>query len=85
MSPLSDQRFAAYVGIDWADTIHDVCLQAADDHKRESSCVPHQVACIDEWAKGLHQRFDGMIAVALELSVSTISNFISPWYVPSMR
>ncbi|MGF6637827.1 hypothetical protein OKW38_000608 [Paraburkholderia sp. MM5496-R1] len=28
----------------------------------------HQVACIDEWANGLHQRFDGMIAVALELA-----------------
>ncbi|WP_429354212.1 IS110 family transposase [Paraburkholderia sp. 32] len=68
MSPLSDQQFAAYVGIDWADTKHDICLQAADDTRREFSCVPHQVACIDEWAKGLHQRFDGMIAVALELA-----------------
>jgi len=72
MSPISDQRFAAYVGIDWADTKHDVCLQAADDNKREFSCVPHQVACIDEWAKGLHQRFDGMIAVALELAKGPI-------------
>ncbi|MGF6786885.1 hypothetical protein OKW27_001198 [Paraburkholderia sp. 35.1] len=40
MSPLSDQQFAAYVGIDWADTKHDICLQAADDTRREFSCVP---------------------------------------------
>ena len=68
MSPLSDQQFAAYVGIDWADTKHDICLQAAGDTRREFSCVPHQVAHIDEWAKGLHQRFGGPIAVALELA-----------------
>ena len=28
MKPLATQRFTAYVGIDWADTKHDVCLQA---------------------------------------------------------
>ena len=67
MSPLLDQQFAAYDGIDWADTKHDVCLQAAGNTRREFSCIAHQVACIDEWAKGLHQRFDGPIAVALEL------------------
>jgi len=29
MSPLSDQPFTAYIGIDWADLKHDICLQAA--------------------------------------------------------
>jgi hypothetical protein len=29
MTPLSNQQFTAYVGIDWADTKHDICLQAA--------------------------------------------------------
>jgi hypothetical protein len=32
MTPGSDQRFTAFVGIDWADSKHDVCLQAADTH-----------------------------------------------------
>jgi Transposase len=68
MSPLSDQHFAAYVGIDWADTKHDICLQAAADTKREFSCIPHQATHIDQWAKSLHQRFGGPIAVALELA-----------------
>jgi transposase len=68
MAPLSDQQFTAYVGIDWADTKHDICLQAAGDIRREFDCIPHQVARIDEWAKSLQQRFGGPIAVALELA-----------------
>ena len=35
MSPLSDQPFTAYVGIDWADLKHDICLQAAGGTRRE--------------------------------------------------
>jgi transposase len=72
MAPLSNQRFTAYVGIDWADTKHDICLQAAGDIRREFDCIPHQVARIDEWAKTLHRRFGGPIAVALELAKGPI-------------
>src|ERR1700692_887361 len=72
MAPLSNQQFAAYVGIDWADTKHDICLQAAGDIRREFDCIPHQVARIDEWAKTLHRRFGGPIAVALELAKGPI-------------
>src|SRR5712675_1488539 len=72
MTPLSNQQFTAYVGIDWADTKHDICLQAAGDIRREFDCIPHQVARIDEWAKTLHRRFGGPIAVALELAKGPI-------------
>src|ERR1700694_1105517 len=72
MAPLSNQRFTAYVGIDWGDTKHDICLQAAVDIRREFDCIPHQVARIDEWAKSLQQRFGGPIAVALELAKGPI-------------
>jgi transposase len=72
MAPLSNQQFAAYVGIDWADTKHDICLQAAGDIRREFDCIPHQVARIDEWAKTLHRRFGGPIAVAVELAKGPI-------------
>jgi len=68
MTPLSNQQFKAFVGIDWADTKHDICLQQAGDDRREFDCIPHQVARIDEWAKSLQQRFGGPIAVALELA-----------------
>jgi hypothetical protein len=72
MAALSNQQFTAYVGIDWADTKHDICLQAAGDTRREFDCIPHQVARIDEWAKSLQQRFGGPVAVALELAKGPI-------------
>ena len=46
------QHFTVYVGIDWADTKQDIYLQAGDDNHRQFDCIPHQVDCIDEWAKG---------------------------------
>lgn len=49
------QHFVAYVGIDWADTTHDICVQAGDGNHREFDCIPDKVDCIDEWAKALHR------------------------------
>src|SRR5258708_29713017 len=72
MSPLSDQPFTAYVGIDWEDLKHDICLQAAGGTRREFDCSVHQVAHIDEWANRLYRRFGGPIAVALELASGPI-------------
>lgn len=73
MSPLPQQPFTAWVGLDWADTKHDICVQAAaGDSRREFGCIPHKVAAIDAWANGLHRRFGGPIAVALELAKGPI-------------
>lgn len=72
MKARTTRPFTAYVGIDWADTKHDICLQAAGDDRREFDCIPHQVARIDEWAKSLHTRFGGPIAIALELAKGPI-------------
>lgn len=36
------QPFSAYAGIDWGDTKHDVCVQAASDDQREFDCIAHQ-------------------------------------------
>ena len=63
----TDKPFTAYVGIDWADSKHDICLQAAGSEQRAFDCFPHRVERIEEWANSLHQRFGGPIAVALEL------------------
>ncbi|WP_397453170.1 transposase [Pseudomonas sp. NA-150] len=60
------------LGIDWADTKHDICLQAGDENHCQFDCIPHQADRIDEWAKALHLRFDGPIAVALELAKGPI-------------
>jgi transposase len=72
VAALSHLQFTAYVGIDWADTKHDICLQAAGDTDHQFDCIPHQVARIDEWATALHQRYGGPIAIALELAKGPI-------------
>ena len=35
MTHVAPEAFAAFIGIDWADAQHDVCLQTADATKRE--------------------------------------------------
>ncbi len=62
------RNYKAFVGIDWADKKHDICLQPAGSTKREFYSIPHDVKKIDEWALGLFERFAGPIAVAVELS-----------------
>jgi len=68
----SKEHFKAYVGIDWADKKHDICLQPADSNSREFTNILHTAEAIDEWAKKLHKRFKGPIAVAVELSKGPI-------------
>ena len=72
MHILADQPFMAYVGIDWADAKHDVCVQGAGSEQREFDCFDHRVERIEEWALGIHQRFGGPVAVALELAKGPI-------------
>jgi len=72
MNYLNDGQYTAFIGIDWADIKHDICLQAADSNHREFDCIPHQVDDIEQWALALHQRFGGPIAIALELSKGPI-------------
>ena len=68
MGTSSKKSFSAFIGMDWADAKHDVCIQAAGEEQREFSCIEHKVEAIDAWAQSLHRRFGGSIAVALELS-----------------
>src|SRR5690242_8243317 len=50
MNSLTSTSFTAFIGIDWADTKHDVCLQASNNDKREFAVIPHQVDRIEQWA-----------------------------------
>ena len=92
MNTMTVQPFAAFVGIDWADTKHDVCIQSANSLRREFAVIPHKVEAIDEWAQSLHRRFSGPIAIAVELSkgrssmyckstvtLSTFQSIHQPW------
>jgi transposase len=69
MTHRSHEAFAAFVGIDWADAQHDVCLQAAGSTKRECCILEHTPEAIDAWVTTLRMRFNGQpIAVCLELN-----------------
>lgn len=72
MKTPSNKPFTAFVGIDWADAKHDVCIQAAGDENREFARISHKVDEIETWAQSLYRRFGGPIAVALELSKGPI-------------
>ena len=62
-------HYAALVGIDWADTKHDICLIDASTGKPEASILRHSAQTNDEWAAALRLRFNGQpIAVCLEQS-----------------
>jgi transposase len=60
---------AAFIGIDWADRKHDVCLSVRDSDSPEFSVLDHRPIAIQKWAQGLRERFcGGPIAVCIELS-----------------
>jgi transposase len=63
------EQFAAFIGIDWADAKHDLCLQKFGCEKVESSILKHTPEAIEEWASALRRRFGGKsVAICLELN-----------------
>jgi hypothetical protein len=67
MTETTSIKFAALVGIDWADRKHDICLQVADTGEREFSVLEHGPEAIGEWANALRVRFSNQpVAVCLE-------------------
>ena len=72
-------QYTAVIGIDWADKKHDVCVQDMATGRRRASQVRHRAEDIDEWARSLHRRFGGPIAIALELSKGPIINALQKY------
>jgi transposase len=61
------REFAAFVGIDWADEEHAVCVLAGERLRRE--VLPHTPEAIAAWAAGLARDFGGRpVAVMVEQS-----------------
>ena len=56
-----------YIGIDWADRKHDLCMQLPGADKPIFSVLAHKAEVIDEWANDLQRRFPGQqIAICIE-------------------
>ena len=66
-------EFAAFIGIDWADRKHDVCLQVGETGKRERFIIEHRPKVLHAWAEQLRERFGGApVAVCVELAKGPI-------------
>ncbi len=61
-------EFTAIIGIDWADTKHDICIQPANSAEREFQRIAHNPKEIERWALSMFERFGAPIAVVLELA-----------------
>lgn len=72
-------QYTAVIGIDWADKKHDVCVQDMATGKRRFGRVRHRAEDLDEWARSLHRRFGGPIAIAVELSKGPIINVLQKY------
>ena len=73
MTRFTTDEVAAFLGLDWADTTHEICLQIAGSDTRECQVLEHRPAVIDAWATALLQRLQGrLIAIALELNKGPI-------------
>src|SRR5215475_5975999 len=69
MTHAAPEAFVAFVGIDWADAQHDVCLQTAGSAKRECFQLEHTPEAIDAWVTTLRTRFHSQpVAICLELN-----------------
>ena len=51
MNQLTDTVYTAYVGIDWADAKHDICVQAAGSEDRAFDRIMHKPERIEAWAQ----------------------------------
>jgi transposase len=80
MKPQVSEAFAAFVGLDWADAKHAICLQAAGTVQREFLSLEHSPETVHTWVQTLRTRFNGQpVAVCLELNkgpiVSALRNY----------
>lgn len=65
----SPVKYAAFIGIDWADQKHDLWLQPTDGSASEHSTLEQTPAAIQNWISQLRQRFGGQpLAIGIELS-----------------
>ena len=73
MTHVSHAAFAAFVGLDWADAKHDVCLQTAGSATCECFQLAPTPEAIDAWVTTLRTRFTGhLVAVCLALTTGPL-------------
>ena len=70
-------RYCAFIGIDWADKKHDICIVKNGTKTKEQIEVQHHPEKLAEWLCQLGKRFNYQpIAVAIETSRGPLINFL---------
>lgn len=65
----SNDSFAAFVGLDWEEKAHSVCVLSPAGGRAEQREVHHDPEAIAEWVLELRQQFNGQpVAICLEMS-----------------
>ena len=64
----SQGDYAAFVGVDWGDQRHAVCVLLPGQEEAEAFSLEHQPEEIAAWAEGLRQRFDQAIQGGIQKS-----------------
>ena len=66
MTHVSHPTFAAFVGLDWADATHEVCLQTAGSATCACCQREQTPEAIDAWGTTRRTRFNGQpVAICL--------------------
>ena len=64
---MSQNQYAAYIGIDWADRKHDIHLYDPTTGQTEDYCIGAGPQAIKDWVMGLQQRYgNALLAVCTE-------------------
>jgi len=65
----TENDYAAFIGIDWADQKHPFSLQVAGQTKKETGALEQKPEVMGPWVAKLRERFGGRpVAVAVEQS-----------------
>ena len=71
-------KYCAFIGIDWADKSHDVCILEKGSDEFEHITVEHSPEKLTTWIMELAERFNYQpIAIAVETSKGPLINFLS--------
>lgn len=71
---------AARIGLDWADTHHDVALRVDGSSDVERRRIDHSPEALAEWVGELRRRFGGRsVGICLELSRGSLVHALMPY------
>ena len=67
MAKQNEETIAAYIGLDWADSEHEVTMLDVETGQVESRKLKQESEALAEWVQSLRERFSGRkVAIAIE-------------------